>query len=319
MMILGVGAATWQNNTATEKCVMDALIAGFPGIDTANHYRNQVGVAQGVAAARQQGVTGDIWLQTKVEGCGNAVEPQTPVRLGLCFNDTLDRVKQNLVELSVEKVDLTLLHSPPCIPNASWVEGCGAGTLPQIYPNKCNCAADQPCEMMQQQWLALEQIYKQGKSRAIGVSNFCQACLQCIAKVWTIAPHVNQLQLHVGMPGNDPAGLVSFTEAKGITVQAYRPLGHGSSAIFHDPQVMAIGKKYNMSTAQVAQKWVVQLGHPLLTSTTNPVHMKEDLEVMSGWELNQEEMKVLSQLDIQPDDPVGSMCVLGAESFEVAV
>ena len=47
--------------------------------------------------------------------------------------------------------------------------------------------------------------------------------------------------------------------------------------------------------------------------------MKEDLEVMSGWELNQEEMKVLSQLDIQPDDPVGSMCVLGAESFEVAV
>lgn len=312
MMSLGVGAASWRNNTATAQSVLDGLLSGFPGIDTANNYRNQLGVAEGIKQARRKGVGNNVWLQTKVQGCGNSLEPETPVRLGRCFDDTLDRVAQDLKELDVSQADLMLLHSPPCLLNASWVDGCGLGGLPSVYPKNCNCAAQQPCEMMQHQWLALEKIYKEGRARAIGVSNFCQACLQCIREVWTIVPHVNQFNFHVGMLGEDPAGLISYTESLGIVVQAYRPLGHGSSAIFDDPTITAIGNAHNKSTAQVAQKWIAQLGHPLITSTLNPTHMKEDLEVFSDWDLTMDDMKKLSQLNVDQEDPVGSMCILGS-------
>merc|ERR1711871_1936868 len=77
VVLFGTGAATWQNNTSTEAVVSEGLVAGFPGIDTANHYENQLGVSKGVSSARKKGVTGKIWLQTKVEGCGGGGENST--------------------------------------------------------------------------------------------------------------------------------------------------------------------------------------------------------------------------------------------------
>jgi diketogulonate reductase-like aldo/keto reductase len=62
--------------------------------------------------------------------------------------------------------------------------------------------------------------YRIGKTRAIGVSNFCAACLECIATPGAVIPAVNQLQFHVGMPGTDPSGLLSYCSARGIVVQA---------------------------------------------------------------------------------------------------
>ena len=65
--------------------------------------------------------------------------------------------------------------------------------------------------MMQQQWKALEEAYLAGQTRGIGVSNYCAACLECIRRTATVAPHVSQFQYHAGMPGPDPAGLLSAT------------------------------------------------------------------------------------------------------------
>ena len=59
------------------------------------------------------------------------------------------------------------------------------------------------------------------------MSNYCSACLKCIAKVSTVTPHVNQIKLHAGMPGGDPGGLVSYCARQQTQVQAYRPLAHG--------------------------------------------------------------------------------------------
>jgi diketogulonate reductase-like aldo/keto reductase len=329
-MLLGTGAATWNNNTSTELSVTAGLLAGFPGVDTANHYRNQVGVAAGVAAARRQGVAGKIWLQTKVEGCGNSIASVDGVDVlpPSCYNDTLAVVDQNLKLLNVETVDLTLLHSPPCVPNAPWISGkCGGMDLPSIYPTGCDCSQPAPCAMMREQWRALERAYADGKTRAIGVSNYCDACLACItspsdpaspaepAAAPRVIPHVNQFQLHAGMDGGpDPSGLVSASEARGMRVQVYRALAQGTGALFHHPTVEAVAAAHNKSAAQVLLKWPLQLGHALLTSATNPDYMSEDL-AMFDWQLSDAEMGRMGALRVQCggtlDNPVGTMCHLG--------
>lgn len=204
LILLGTGASTWSNNTSTEQSVSDGLIAGFPGIDGANHYANQVGVAAGIADARKKGLTGDIWITSKVEGCGDA--SNSPIINGNCFNDTLKMFDLNLQQLGV-RPNLTILHSPPCVPSAKWTQGCqGPGP---VYPNKCDCGAAAPCKMMQDQWRALEQRYAEAKTHAIGVSNFCSKCIDCILEKATVFPHVNQLRFHLGQVkggGADPSG-----------------------------------------------------------------------------------------------------------------
>jgi diketogulonate reductase-like aldo/keto reductase len=308
-MLWGSGGATQENATATAPAVRDALLAGFPGIDCANHYHNQVGVAKGIELS---GIDrADLFLATKIEPCGNS--RITPLYQGHCYNESLAAFDQNLVQLNTDYVDITLLHSPPCVPNSTWADPqCMWPDQPDsVYPQHCNCADPEPCAMMQQQWSALEQRYKEGKTKAIGVSNFCKPCLECLAETATVVPAVNQLQFHVGMPGTDPKGLLSYSNAQGIVVQAYSPLGGDAhAALLNAPELVAIGKKHNQSTSSVCLKWVMQLGHAMATSTTKVAYMQEDVDVYrSTWLLEQEDMEVLQGLDVAPDDPVKSMCL----------
>jgi diketogulonate reductase-like aldo/keto reductase len=277
-VLWGSGGDTQENATSTAPAVRDALNNGFPGIDCANHYHNQVGVAKGIEMSQVE--RSDIFLATKIEPCGHS--RITPLYEGHCYNESLAAFDQNLVQLNTDFVDLTLLHSPPCIPNSTWADSqCMWPDQPDaVYPQHCNCAAEEPCKMMKQQWMALEKRYKEGKTKAIGVSNFCQPCLECIAEIATVVPAVNQLQFHVGMPGEDPNGLISYSNGKGVTVQAYSPLGGDAhSALLNAPELVSIAKKHNQSTSSVCLKWVMQLGHALATSTTNVEYMKEDMNV----------------------------------------
>ena len=79
--------------------------------------------------------------------------------------------------------------------------------------------------MIQAQWRAFEEFYHAGLTRAIGVSNFCPACLECLAAASNTTPAVNQLQFHAGVGSADPRGLLSYNTKRGIVVQAYSPLG----------------------------------------------------------------------------------------------
>ena len=308
-MLWGAGGATQENATATAPAVRDALLNGFRGIDSANHYHNQVGVAKGI---EMSGIArADIFIATKIEPCGNS--RITPLYEGHCYNESLAAFDDNLKALNTSYVDLTLLHSPPCIPNSTWADPqCMWPDQPDaVYPQHCNCAAKEPCAMMQQQWLALEKRYNEGLTKSIGVSNFCKPCLECIADIATVVPAINQLQFHIGMPGTDPNGLLSYSNSKGIVVQAYSPLGGDAHmALLGAPALIAIGKKHNRSTSSVALKWVLQNGHALATSTTKIAYMKEDIDVFhSKWLLDVEDMVVLNALDVAPDDPVKSMCL----------
>ena len=195
-VLWGAGGPTQEKVPETVAAVKLAVgpEVGFPGVDNANHYHNQGAVAAGIAASGTP--RSALWLQTKVEPCGHSI-----VREGHCYADTLAAFDQNLAQLNVSAVELTLIHSPPCVPNSSWADAACVWDDEDIYPQNCNCADTAPCAMMQAQWAALTLRYREGKTKAIGVSNFCQDCLDCLAAANTsatgeapIVPAVNQVR-----------------------------------------------------------------------------------------------------------------------------
>jgi len=168
---------------------------------------------------------------------------------------TTTALNDNLKLLGMEYVDLVLVHYPPLSAKI------GLG-----------------CSSMQAQWKAMEDFYKSGKAKAIGVSNYCPSSLECIAKTATVTPAVNQVKFHIGM-GTDPIGLKSYGDSKGIVTQAYSPLGDGTSELITGDLVTGIGKAHNATGAQVSLRWLIETGVPLSTKTTKQTHMQEDLEI----------------------------------------
>jgi len=178
---------------------------------------------------------------------------------------TKRNLQTDLTQLGVDYVDLMLVHFPP-------------------FGNNC--------QSMQSEWKAMEEFYKAGKAKAIGVSNYCISSLKCIAETATVTPAVNQVKFHVGM-GSDPEGLKSYADSKGIVTQAYSPLGDGSSELITGPLVTGIGKAHNATGAQISLRWIIESGVPLTTKTTKESHMKDDLGIFA---LNLEDTEK-SQLD----------------------
>jgi diketogulonate reductase-like aldo/keto reductase len=232
--------------------VTAALQQGFTSIDTAHDYGCISGVGEALSdwgADKRKG----IFLTTKVPGCGVPTQGLQPP----CYANTLDVATSDIAKLQTPYVDLLLLHFPP-------IEGCGGAS----------------CTKMQEQWTALEQLYAANKTRAIGVSNYCKECVQCILKNATIKPMVNQMQYHIGM-GPDPTGLIEYCHSEGIQVEAYSPLG-GGKLLGNFSEGDALAKKYGFnSSAQVALAWLSQrdIPIPFVTKSANAEYLAEDLNL----------------------------------------
>jgi len=260
-----VAAGTWQYNDSTAKDACEkAWAVGFNHFDTAHDYNNQRGVGAFLAEALKKVPRDQIFVTTKVPGCGAA----EGVRRGHCYEDTVSLFQEDLTLLNLPFVDLILIHFPPL--------SCSPGVCPDI----------------QGQWKAFEDMYAQKKARAIGVSNYCQSCLDCLFKNSTVVPAVNQLGYHVGM-GDDPIGIISYCKSKGITVQAYSPLGDGSHELIDGPLVTGIGKTHNKTGAQVSLKWLAQKPVPLVTKADRADFLAEDIDLFD-WQLSPGEVSQLS-------------------------
>jgi len=265
MPLLAMG--TWQYNDTTAKDACEkAFSVGFTHFDTAHDYNNQRGVGRFWAeAVAKSGGRSNLFLTTKVPGCGTG----QGVRPGkYCYPDTLKLFEEDLTLLNVSYVDLILLHFPPLM--------CSALTCPEI----------------QDQWRAFEEMYAKNKSRAIGVSNYCQSCFDCLFQKAKIIPQVDQVEYHVGM-GDNPIGLVTYLKSKGVVMQSYSPLGDGTSELINGPLVTSIGKNHNKTGAQVSLKWVAQKGIPLVTKADRVDYLAEDIDLFD-WTLSSTEMGQLS-------------------------
>lgn len=140
---------------------------------------------------------------------------------------------------------------------------------------------------------AMTELYKEGKIKAIGVSNFYPDRLVDFAKHNEVIPAVNQIELH---PFHQQAEALEVMAKFGVQAQAWAPFAEGKNELFTNPVLKAIGDKHGKSNAQVALRFLIQLGVSVLPKTVTKSRMIENQNVFD-FELTTEEMDVIKQLD----------------------
>jgi len=255
------------------------LKVGGRSIDTALDYWNQQGVGK---AMKDSGIPrSEIFLQTKVPGCGNPLENTTRNPF-TCYKDTKTNLEHDLELLGLDYVDSVIIHFPP---------------FPSFVTRKCSDMTG-GCEMARGQWKAMEEFYKAGKAKAIGVSNYCPSCFECLAKT-EIFPMLNQVMFHVGMgPKSGIDSITEYHETHGVVTQAYSSLGntpwgkHANPDILHGNVTGAVAQTHNVSTVEVALKYITDKGIASVTKSSNPKHLASNLGIFS-WNMTTEEHATL--------------------------
>jgi 2,5-diketo-D-gluconate reductase A len=146
---------------------------------------------------------------------------------------------------------------------------------------------------VQGSWKAMEELYKEGKIRAIGVSNFDSAQLASLIAKATIKPAINQIELN---PFFQEPELVKVIKKSGVQVEGWSPFAQGRNGLFTNKVLVEIGKKYNKTAAQVTLRWLIQRGVVVIPRTSNPAYMKENLNVFD-FKLSKTDMQQITTLD----------------------
>lgn len=250
-----LGLGTWFiADDAVADTVCEAVKIGYRHIDTAQAYENEVGVGKGV---RTCGVDRkELFITTKL-----AAEAKT-------YRDAETAINDSLEKLGLDYIDLMLIHSPQ-----PWNDFRGGN-----YD-----------EGNREAWRALEDAYKAGKLRAIGVSNFKKEDLENILSSCTVAPMVNQLLVHIG---NTPVDLMEYCRSKNILVEAYSPVAHGE--ILKHAEVAAMAEKYHVSVPQLCIRYDLQLGTLPLPKTANPAHLVDNTKL--DFVISEEDMAQLKKV-----------------------
>ena len=139
----------------------------------------------------------------------------------------------------------------------------------------------------------LEKAYKEGKAKAIGISNFEGKYIADLETKWEIAPQFIQVEAH---PYYTQTELRQTLDKYGIKLMAWYPLGHGDSSLINEPVFTEIGKKYGKSNAQVILRWHTQMGFVVIPGSKNADHIKDNLNIFD-FTLNDEEMSEIAKLD----------------------
>jgi diketogulonate reductase-like aldo/keto reductase len=252
-----LGLGTWFISDADSvQAVKDAVNLGYRHIDTAQAYMNERGVGEGI---RTSGVKREeLFVTTKL-----AAEVKS-------YDEAVASIDGSLKRLGLDYIDLMIIHSPK-----PWMEF-----------HEENAHADGNREA----WKALEEAYKAGKLKAIGVSNFQKADIENILGTCTVKPMVNQILAHIS---NTPKELIEYCEANGILVEAYSPVAHGE--LMKNEAVTNMAKKYEVSVPQLSIRYCLELGLLPLPKTANPAHMKNNADV--DFEISAEDMETLKNLE----------------------
>ena len=150
-------------------------------------------------------------------------------------------------------------------------------------------------------WRALEKIYKEGKAKAIGVSNFLKHHLEIILNNCDIVPAVNQIEFHPGLIRKET---IDFCKEKNIVLEAWAPLGKGK--MLSNETLLSIAEKYNKSVAQLCLKWCLQNEVIPLPKSENMERMKQNLDLFD-FQISEEDMNIISSMeffsgsDMHPD------------------
>ncbi|MBQ2640277.1 MAG: aldo/keto reductase [Bacilli bacterium] len=139
----------------------------------------------------------------------------------------------------------------------------------------------------------LEKAYKEGKIKAIGVSNFEDEFIEDILNNFEVTPQVEQVECH---PYFEQEKLRKITEPKNIKIMCWYPLGHGDKSLMEESIITELASKYNKSSAQVILKWHTQMGFIVIPGSKNVDHIKDNFDLFD-FELTEEEMNKICSLN----------------------
>lgn len=252
-----LGLGTWFiSDENAGQAVKDAVRIGYRHIDTAQAYMNESGVGEGVRACGVNRT--DLFVTTKL-----AAEIKS-------YKAAVASIDSSLKTLGLDYIDLMIIHSP-----YPWTEF--RGPNPYFEGNR-------------DAWRALEDAYKAGKLRAIGLSNFEKADIDNILESCSVTPMVNQILAHIS---NTPKDLIHYSQEKGLRVEAYSPFGHGE--ILNNEKIRGVAKKYGVSVARLCIRYTLQLGLLPLPKTANPDHMKDNADV--DFVISDADMELLANME----------------------
>lgn len=182
-------------------------------------------------------------------------------KLWPAFYEQQDAVEKTLKWLDTDYIDLLLIHQPA----GNYIAG----------------------------YKLMEKAYKEGKVKAIGLSNFNMEQMKEILAICEVKPTVLQTEVH---PYFQEKELKRFLSNEGIMIQSWYPLGHGDKSLLQEPLFSKLGKKYGKSNAQIILRWHVQAGNIVIPGSKSPAHIQENFDLFD-FSLNQDEMEQISDMD----------------------
>lgn len=250
-----IGYGTWQSpdSDVTVNGVKTAVGCGYRHIDTAAVYGNEVSVGKGI---NECGIPREeLFVTSKVWNTERG------------YDTTLAAFEKTLQDLGCDYLDLYLIHWPAAAHMFAHWEQINLDT-----------------------WKAMTELYKAGKIKAIGVSNFKPHHLETLMKT-EIKPMVNQIEFHPGLLHKET---VDYCKNNGILVEAWSPLGTGR--MLGHPLLNEIASNHQKTTAQVCIRWCLQHDVLPLPKSVTPSRIEENLQVFD-FELDKEEMRMIDALD----------------------
>lgn len=257
--IPNIGLGTWRmpESEQCEDMVLTAIDCGYRHIDTAYYYNNEKSVGQ---AIRKSAIhRNDLFITSKLWNDYHG------------YQSTLDMFNETLESLGTDYLDLYLIHWP--------------------NPLKFrDCWAESNAET----WRAFEKLYRDGRIRAIGVSNFLPYHMDELLKTAEIAPMVNQIELNPGLNRTEER---EYNDKYGILTEAWAPFRVGE--ILNDETVTRVAEKHGKSPAQAVLRWCLQMGVVPLPKSKTPERILENISVYD-FELDEEDMAALNNVTPHP-------------------
>lgn len=211
--------------------------------------------------------TANAYVNEKAVGCAirksgvDRREIFLETKLWPSFYEQADAVEKTLERLDTDYIDLLLIHQPA----GNYIAG----------------------------YRLMEQAYKAGKVRAIGLSNFTTAQIQEILDICEVKPSVLQTEVH---PYSQEQELKAFLAKEDMVIQAWYPLGHGDKALIEEPVFSKLAQKYGKSNAQIILRWHVQEGNVVIPGSKNPDHIRANFDLFD-FSLDDAEMAEIAALN----------------------
>ena len=240
-----IGFGTWNipYGEVCEEAVFEAIKAGYRHIDTAGAYGNERSVGLGVKAALYEGIIkdrSDIFITSKLWNTNRS------------YNKAFKGFEKSMRNLDLEYIDLYLIHWPANF---------------KKYKD--------PSEINRETWRALEELYENGRVKAVGVSNFLPHHIEELKETAGILPMVNQIELHIGYMQEE---VVRYNKANNIVTEAYSPLGTG--ALLDNEILVKMAEKYETTVSVICLSFLREKGIIILPKTISPKRMKENLRLI---------------------------------------